>query len=126
MRRHRHGIWKTDRQRDEASHVQTVQGLPGPGEVHEGQTLRQEGLIVPWSVPRRYKLYALVATAFVMGLLRWRNAAVERAITNVRSEQQRARDKALRTARGVRDEVKLLDDVGLAERASRWVRNRDD
>lgn len=80
---------------------------------------------LPLQVPLRYKLYGLVALAFVLGLLRWRNEAVRRAIQDLESRQREAAAEAARVKRGVEHEVELLDDVGLVERASRWVRSDD-
>jgi hypothetical protein len=79
-----------------------------------------------FQIPLRYKLYLLAAAAFVLGLLRWRNAAVSNAIDELKARQREAEDQARRTSAEVRDEVEILDDVGLYERASRWVRNHND
>lgn len=41
-----------------------------------------------------------------------------------RQTEQRLKD--VKKAQEVRDEVEVLDDTGLADRASRWLRGRDD
>lgn len=79
-----------------------------------------------FQIPLRYKLYLLAAAAFVFGLFHWRNTAVENAIHELERKQRKEADRAVRASREVRDEVEILDDVDLYNRASRWVRGRDD
>jgi hypothetical protein len=79
-----------------------------------------------FQVPLRYKLYLLAAAAFVFGLVHWRNTAIESAIHKLEQKQRDEADKARNTNREVRDEIEILDDVNLYNRASRWVRNSDD
>ena len=74
--------------------------------------------LIPW----RIKMAAVVAAAFVLGLLRWRSVAVERALENARQEQETYRLNAVMDAQKVKADVETLDDVGLAARASKWLR----
>lgn len=74
--------------------------------------------LIPW----RVKVAAVVAAAFVLGLLRWRSAAVERALERARQEQETHRLNAIMDAQKVKADVETLDDVGLAARASQWLR----
>ena len=74
--------------------------------------------LIPW----RMKVAAVVAAAFVLGLLRWRSVAVEKALEKARQEQETYRLNAVMDAQKVKADVEILDDVGLAARASKWVR----
>lgn len=74
----------------------------------------------------KYKLYALVLLAFVLGLLRWKNTSVDAAVLKLKEAQTREREAALKVQRGIRDDVGALDDAKLSDRAARWVRNRHD
>lgn len=78
------------------------------------------------AIPLKYKLYAVLCAAFVLGLLRWRNKAVADAVDRLTQQQRDAADAAANARKEVRHEVEILDDAGLAERASKWVRNRND
>ena len=73
----------------------------------------------------RWKIYGLVALAFVLGLIRWRSAAVDAALAEAESLRNKQRMMAVEEAAKVRDEVEIMDDTGLADRASRWVRDHD-
>lgn len=70
----------------------------------------------------RLKFYAFLAVAFVLGLLRWRSGAVDHAVTTLSVERERARLDAALKAKQAKEEVDALDDMGLANRASRWLR----
>ena len=76
-------------------------------------------------IPLRWKIYGLVALAFVLGLLRWRSMAVDAALAEAEAERNKRRLKAIEEAARVRDEVEIMDDTGLADRASRWMRGND-
>ena len=82
--------------------------------------------LASFQIPLRYKLYLFAAAAFVFGLVHWRNTAIENALAKLERQRREEADKALRTGREVRNDVEILDDVGLADRASEWVRNRND
>lgn len=74
----------------------------------------------------RLKFYAVLAVAFVLGLLRWRSMAVDHAVTVLSAERERARLDAALKAKQAKEEVNALDDIGLANRASRWLRGEAD
>lgn len=74
----------------------------------------------------RLKFYAILAVAFVLGLLRWRSMAVDHAVTALSAERERARLDAALKAKQAKEEVNALDDIGLANRASRWLRGEAD
>lgn len=75
--------------------------------------------MIPW----RVKLVAAVAVAFMFGLLKWRSAAVDRALEDLRQEQETRRMNAVLEAQEVKKDVETLDDVGLGRRAARWLRD---
>jgi hypothetical protein len=70
----------------------------------------------------RIKLYALALLAFVAALFKLRHDAVSKALLKVQADQAEKRIDAMRTAKEIEDEIEVLDDSGLADRASRWVR----
>ena len=70
----------------------------------------------------RIKLYALGLLAFIAALLKLRHDAVSKALLKVQADQAEKRIDAMRTAKEIEDEIEVLDDSGLADRASRWVR----
>ena len=73
-------------------------------------------------IPLKVKVALVVGAAFVVGLLRWRSAAVERALEDLRIEQALQRAERMRLAEETKNEVQTLDDVGLGSRASKWLR----
>ena len=73
-------------------------------------------------IPFKVKVGLVVGAAFVVGLLRWRSAAVERALEDLRIEQALQRAERMRVAEETKNEVQSLDDVGLGARASKWLR----
>jgi len=73
-------------------------------------------------IPLKVKVGIVVGVAFVIGLLRWRSAAVERALEDLRQRQDAQRAENVRTAGEVKHEVETLDDIGLGARASKWLR----
>lgn len=68
------------------------------------------------------RFYALLAAAFVLGILGLRAFWIDGGIA--REQQKRVEDrlKAMKAAKEVRDAVEILDDTGLADRASKWLR----
>lgn len=70
----------------------------------------------------RLKLYAIGALAFIAALLKLRHDAVSQALFKVQADQAEKRIDAMRAAKEIEDEIEVLDDSGLADRASRWVR----
>lgn len=73
-------------------------------------------------IPLKVKVGLVVGAAFVIGLLRWRSVAVERALEDLRQRQDAQRAENVRTAGEVKHEIETLDDVGLGARASKWLR----
>lgn len=70
----------------------------------------------------RWRIYAVIALAALLALLRWRSAAVDRAVAQIELRVAEDRLVAVKAAQRVRDDVEILDDAGLASRASRWLR----
>lgn len=70
----------------------------------------------------RWKLWALVALAFLLGVLGIRARWVSEGESKMRAKVAEQRRQAIREANEVRDEVEALDHDTLKQRASRWVR----
>lgn len=70
----------------------------------------------------RIQLYALIAFAFVAGILGIYVSGVQRGIDRTRRKIDEKRLSSMKTAKEVEDEVEILDDPHLAARASEWVR----
>lgn len=70
----------------------------------------------------RLKLYAIGAVVFIAALLKLRHDAVSKALLDLQADQAEKRINAMRAAKEIEDEIEILDDSGLADRASRWVR----
>ena len=75
-------------------------------------------------IPLRWKLYALVAGAFLFGILGMRSRWIDNALAKEEAKRNEARVAAMRTANEVRRDVEVMDDTGLADRASRWLREK--
>lgn len=70
----------------------------------------------------RLQIYALAALAFVAALLRWRSAYAESKLYDLERRQAEDRlDAALRKMER-EYEIETLGDVGLGERAARFLR----
>lgn len=69
----------------------------------------------------KWRIYAFVALAFILGLLRWRSVAVAQAEAKLRAAV--ARDEAKR--RKELDNA-TLDVSGDPDDAREWLRNRDE
>lgn len=76
-------------------------------------------------IPLKIKLYALVALAFILALLRWRATAVDDALEDVRAEQEAARLRGALLVKEIEHDIDNQTDSGLRGRASRWVRPKD-
>lgn len=74
----------------------------------------------------RLKLYALVAAAFILGVLGMRAFWIDEGVDRERAKRDKKRLDDMHKAKEVEDEVEILDDVGLGERASKWVRQADE
>lgn len=73
----------------------------------------------------RWKIYALIALAFIAAALRWRASAVEDALAIAQAERDRRALGAVTRAQETRNEVENLDNADLKRAASKWVRNKD-
>jgi len=70
----------------------------------------------------RIKLYAIGAVVFIAALLKLRHDAVSKALFELQADQAEKRIDTMRAAKEIEDEIEVLDDSGLADRASKWVR----
>ncbi len=70
----------------------------------------------------RIKLYAIGAVVFIAALLKLRHDTVSKALFQMQADQAEKRIDAMRAAKRIEDEIEILDDSGLADRASRWLR----
>lgn len=73
-------------------------------------------------IPIKWKLYALIALAFVLGLVGLRAKFVSDGEKKLRAKIDADRISAIREANDVRNEVEALDRDTLQSRARRWVR----
>jgi len=70
----------------------------------------------------RLQIYALALFAFALGLLRWRSAYADAKLSEMARKQAEVRlDAALRKMER-EHEIETLGDVGLGERAAKWLR----
>lgn len=70
----------------------------------------------------RLQIYAVALMAFVLGLLRWRSAYADAKLAEMDRKLAEVRlDAALRKMEK-EHEIETLGDVGLGERAARWLR----
>jgi hypothetical protein len=70
----------------------------------------------------RLQLYIFVGLAFVAGLLRWRSAYADAKLAELDKRIASDRlDAALRKME-IDHEIETLGDVGLGERAAKWLR----
>ena len=72
----------------------------------------------------RLKLYLLGALSFVGALLGAYVSGVQRGKLGEQSRRNEDRLDAIGEAKEIEDDVRSLDDDGLSDRASRWVRER--
>ena len=74
----------------------------------------------------RLQIYAVALLAFVLGLLRWRSAYADAKLAEMDRKLAEVRlDAALRKMER-EHEIETLGDVGLGERAARWLRPNAD
>jgi len=74
----------------------------------------------------RLQIYAAALLAFVLGLLRWRSAYADAKLNEMTRKQAEVRlDAALRKMER-EHEIETLGDVGLGERAAKWLRPNAD
>ena len=74
----------------------------------------------------RLQIYALALLAFVAGLLHWRSAYADAKLNDLARRQAEVRlDAALRKME-IEHEIETLGDVGLGERAAKFLRPNAD
>lgn len=71
----------------------------------------------------RLQLWALIGLAFLAGLFGIYKAGTRAGVDRARQKLDQRRLDNFATAKEVSDEVEILDDVGLSDRASKWLRN---
>lgn len=76
-------------------------------------------------VGARLQLYALIGLAFIAGLLGIYKAGARAGVDRMRQKIDQQRLDNFATAKEVSDEVEILDDTGLSDRASKWLRRKD-
>lgn len=75
-----------------------------------------------WYSLTRWKLYALVALSFALGLLGIRMMWVQQGEDKLRQRIEKRTMERMKEAQEIRNEVDALDRKTLNDRASRWVR----
>ena len=73
----------------------------------------------------RLQLWALIGLAFLAGLFGIYKAGARAGVDRARQKLDQRRLDNFATAKEVSDALELLDDVGLADRASKWLRHDD-
>lgn len=74
----------------------------------------------------RLQLYLFIGAAFVLGVLGIYASGVQRGIDRTQRKIDTRRLENMKTAKDVKDEIQILDDVDLARRAQRWMRKGGD
>lgn len=70
----------------------------------------------------RLQIYALALLAFVAGLLHWRSAYADAKLNEMSRRQAEVRLDAALRKREIEHEIETLGDVGLGERAAKFLR----
>lgn len=76
-------------------------------------------------VGARLQLYALIGLAFLAAVFGIYKAGARAGVDRMRQKIDQRRLENVATAKEIREDVEILDDVGLSARASKWVRNKD-
>ena len=76
-------------------------------------------------VGARLQLYALIALAFVAAVFGIYKAGARAGVDRMRQKIDQRRLQNVATAKEIREDVEILDDVGLSARASKWLRRKD-
>lgn len=72
----------------------------------------------------RIKLYLLAALSFAAGLFGVYVSGVQRGRADERNKDNEQRLNSIMEAKDVEEDVRSLDNDGLSDRASRWVRDQ--
>ncbi len=73
----------------------------------------------------KLQLYGLIALAFLAGVFGIYASGVQRGIDRTKRKMDEKRILNMTTAKEIDDEVDSLDDIGLADRANKWLRKGD-
>lgn len=73
----------------------------------------------------RWKIYGLLALAFIAAALRWRASAVNDALALAQAERDRRAAEAVTRAQETRENVESLDTDDLKRAAAKWVRRKE-
>lgn len=73
----------------------------------------------------RLQLWALIGLAFMAGLFGIYKAGARAGVDRARQKLDQRRLDNFAIAKEVEDDVEILDDTGLSDRASKWLRNDD-
>lgn len=76
-------------------------------------------------VGARLQLYALIGLAFLAAVFGIYKAGARAGVDRMRQKIDQRRLDNFATAKEVSDEVEILDDTGLSDRASKWLRRKD-
>lgn len=76
--------------------------------------------LIPW----RVQVGVVVVTVFLLALFGWRNAAVNRALDNVKRQRELDAARAVIRREEIENEVEGLGDDALRNRSLVWVRKR--
>jgi len=71
----------------------------------------------------RFQLYLFIGAAFILGAVGIYASGVQRGIDRTKRRIDEKRLDNMQTAEKVENEIEILDDSGLSDRASEWVRN---
>jgi hypothetical protein len=76
-------------------------------------------------VGARLQLYALIGLAFLAAVFGIYKAGARAGVDRMRQKIDQRRLENVATAKEIREDVEILDDVGLSARASKWLRRKD-
>ena len=76
-------------------------------------------------VGAKLQLYALIGLAFLAAVFGIYKAGARAGVDRMRQKIDERRLENVAKAKEIREDVEILDDVGLSARASKWLRNKD-
>jgi hypothetical protein len=76
-------------------------------------------------VGAKLQLYALIGLAFLAAVFGIYKAGARAGVDRMRQKIDQRRLENVAKAKEIREDVEILDDVGLSARASKWLRNKD-